>query len=306
MISGISTAWQSGQVSDGNRLLDLLGETGLSGLELDYRVSQQTLLQMWQRLRSDEFQVVSVHNYCPTPPGYEGHPHAAALFNPASLDVDERKLAVKFGQKSIQLAAELEATLVVFHMGAVDMACKMRELFDLYEYGGADSAPYLARLAELQKIRAGKIGEHMTPLLHTIEALHQEAWRFGVRIGIENRYRLSQIPFGDEFDLIFTEFAGGQLRYWHDVGHAEVFSRLGIHNHESDFLERFKDHLAGMHIHDIAGFNDHLAPGMGDFDFSRLRPYLQEDSLRIIEAHDPVDLEQMRAGIVRLREAEVL
>jgi sugar phosphate isomerase/epimerase len=306
MNCGLSTSWQSAQITDGNKLLDTLGATGLKGLEIDYRVSRATLLQMWPRLRSGEFTVYSVHNYCPTPPGYEGHPHVAALFNPASLDAEERKLAIRYGLKSIQLAAELEARLVVFHLGVIELDFRMKELFDLHAAGGMNSPALKERLRELQTLRAGRVAPYLSSLLYTVAALHDEAHKLGVLIGVENRYRLSQIPIGDEFDLLFDEFDGGQLRYWHDVGHAEIFARLGINDHAGDFLERFKHRLAGMHIHDIDGFRDHLAPGMGSFDFKQLVPYLKEESLRIIEAHDPVTLAQLREGVEVLQEAGVL
>ena len=85
---GLSTSWLSGVIHEGNELLDALGASGLRGLEIDYRVSRETLRQMMPRLRSGEFTVLSLHNYCPTPPGYEGHHNVASLFNPAALDED--------------------------------------------------------------------------------------------------------------------------------------------------------------------------------------------------------------------------
>lgn len=305
-LAGLSTSWKSGSTTNGHDLLDRLGESGLTGLEIDYRVTHAALQQMWPRLRRGEFRALSVHNYCPTPPGFEGSPDVASLFNPASLDEEERKLAVEYGLKSIQLAAELEARVVVFHLGWVDVPLRMRELFDLSARGEDGKAALQARVEEVQRQRAEKIGAHIAPLLRTVEALNREAFRLGVLVGAENRYRPTQIPVGDEFELLFNEFAGGQLRYWHDVGHAEIFARLGLIDHEAGYLERYRSQLAGMHIHDIDGFRDHLAPGMGDFDFRRLLPYLQESSLRIIEAHDHADLQQLREGVVRLHAENII
>lgn len=37
---GISTCWRSAQITDGNRLLDAMLESGLSTLELDYRIHE--------------------------------------------------------------------------------------------------------------------------------------------------------------------------------------------------------------------------------------------------------------------------
>lgn len=122
-----------------------------------------------------------------------------------------------------------------------------------------------------------------------------------MHIGVENRYRYNQIPFDSEFDRLFKEFSGGQLRYWHDVGHAEIFSRLRILDHEKDFLQKYKEHLIGMHIHDVEGSRDHLAPGAGDTDMQKLRPYLQPDTLRILEVHKAAIREEIIRGIDYLR-----
>ena len=300
---GISTAWYSGRVENGNALLDSMGESGLSALEIDYRVTEAMLLQMWPRLRRQEFRVLTVHNYCPTPPGHEGSDNVASLFNPASLDESEREQAVRYGLKSIEVAAELGARLVVFHLGAVDMTCEMRRLFRYYEQDGLTHPDFIDYLNQVRETRSRLIGQHWPALMRTLEVLHQEAYRSGILIGIENRYRLSQIPFGDEFATIFGEFSGGQMRYWHDVGHAEIYHRLGVYDHVRDYLQPNQEHLAGMHIHDIAGIRDHLAPGMGDFDFGLLEPFLKPDTLRIIEVHQHADAEQVRRGVERLHES---
>lgn len=298
---GISTAWYSGRLKDGHELLDRMAESGLNSLEIDYRVSEAMLLQMWPRLRRGEFSALTVHNYSPIPPGYEGSDNIASLFNPASLDEDERALAVKYSLKSIQVAAELGARLVVFHLGSVDMSCEMRRFFRHYEQQDLASPDLVSYLQDVQRTRSQLIDRHWSQLLRTLNALHQEAFQWGILIGVENRYRLSQIPFGDEFAAIFTEFQGGQFRYWHDVGHAEIYHRLGIYDHERDYLQRFQGHLAGMHIHDISGIKDHLAPGMGDFDFAMLKKYLKPDSLRILEVHHHAGTKDVVHGIDVLR-----
>ena len=43
-----------------------------------------------------------------------------------------------------------------------------------------------------------------------------------------------------------------------------------------DYLERYQQNLLGLHLHDIKGTQDHLAPGTGDFDFSVLKPYIKK------------------------------
>lgn len=301
MNTGISTAWQSGQLDDGNELLDRMAATGFQGLEIDYRVTTEMLKQMRPRLNSNEFTVLTVHNYCPLPSGYT-KADAVSLFNFASLDEDERKLAIKYGLKTLQLAADLGAKLVVFHFGKVDMTYDIEEHFSFYHQQLLKSDEYKTWLNEKFSQRASLAEKHFPRLLRSIEKLHSEAFRLGVLMGAENRYRFTQMPIAEEFDIIFSEFAGGQIRYWHDLGHAEIFSRLGLNHHEKDFLARWQSQLAGFHVHDVLELQDHLAPGMGDFDFELLRPYLRPDIIRIFEIHSVADADQIQNGLALLQQ----
>ncbi|MBN2355219.1 sugar phosphate isomerase/epimerase [candidate division KSB1 bacterium] len=298
---GISTAWQSGQTDDGNRLLDLMASTGLSCLELDYRITAEMLKQMLPRLRSSEFCVLTVHNYCPLPPGFSKE-ESASILNLASTDRDERALAVKYSKKTLQLAADLEARLVVFHLGAIDMEYEKDALFDFYRQGRLQSDDYKEWQEEIFDRRARSADKYMQPLLRSLDALNSEAYRLGVLIGAENRYRINQLPFGDEFEILFKEFSGGQLRYWHDIGHAEIYHRLQMFDHQRDYLNRWSPHLAGFHLHDVEELHDHLAPGQGDFDFDILKPFIKDDTIRILEIHSKANVQDIRHGVEMLQE----
>ena len=302
---GISTAWQSGQLDDGHALLDSIAATGLRGLEIDYRVTGAMLKQMLPRLHSSEFQVLTVHNYCPLPPGYT-KADAVSILNLASLDEEERKTAVKYGKKSLQWAADLGAKLVVFHFGKIDMHYDAEELFAFYHQGQLQSSTFHTWLQQKFAERANLAQNHLPRLLRSIDTLHAEAFRLGVLMGAENRYRFTQMPFGDEFDALFNEFAGGQLRYWHDLGHAEIYHRLQILDHEKDFLARWQPHLEGFHLHDVLDLQDHLAPGTGDFDFDLLKPYIKPDMIRIFEIHSMADAGQIKQGVSLLQQKGLL
>ena len=62
---GISTAWKSKVIHDGKELLRELIETGIPGVELEYRVTANMFQQMKEILKSGEIKVLSVHNYFP-------------------------------------------------------------------------------------------------------------------------------------------------------------------------------------------------------------------------------------------------
>ena len=71
-------------------------------------------------------------------------------------------------------------------------------------------------------------------------------------------------------------------------------------------FDKFKNHLGGMHIHDINGLKDHLAPDLGDFDFTLLKDYLNENVVKILEIHDGATTEDILKGVELLKDQEIL
>lgn len=115
-----------------------------------------------------------------------------------------------------------------------------------------------------------------------------------------------EIPNIDETLYLLDKFRGGPLAYWHDVGHAEVFVRLGLAKNHEFFLEKLSPSMAGMHLHDIKKFDDHFAPGSGEFDFDILKKYISPETIKVMEVHSKAsrtDIEEakkclLKAGIV--------
>ncbi len=297
----LSTAWYSGQCDNGEILLARLSETGLYHIEIDYRVTAAMLQQMRPFLRRGEFVALSLHNYCPLPDGYS-KAQATNLFQPSSLDAEERQLAIRHSIKSLQTAAELGVKAVVFHLGHVTMVHDMKEIFNLYHQDLVQSTEAEEWRKQKLEQRAAASAPYLDALLQTLDPIHEEACRLGVLMGAENRYRFSEIPFGDEFDLLFSEFAGGCLRYWHDAGHAELNHRLGFLHHERDLLARYQDRLLGLHLHDILHLQDHKAPGQGDLNFTMFKPYVSDKTINVLEIHQPATAQDIRRAVAYLHE----
>ena len=75
----------------------------------------------------------------------------------------------------------------------------------------------------------------------TIEALKKivpEAESRGLRLGVENREALEELPIESDYDALFKEITSPSLVYWHDCGHAQIKENLGFINHRQHLESR--------------------------------------------------------------------
>jgi sugar phosphate isomerase/epimerase len=133
-----------------------------------------------------------------------------------------------------------------------------------------------------------------------LDALNRVAEQKDLFLGIENRYHLHEIPDFDEMETILERFHGGNIRYWHDVGHAFAQESMGIIP-QKDLLTAYSEMLIGAHLHDAEGLDDHRAPGQGEVDFGQLKSFLKPSHIRILEVHSDVDKKDLREGIQHLK-----
>ena len=91
------------------------------------------------------------------------------------------------------------------------------------------------------------------------------------------------------------------MGYWHDVGHAQVNENLSLIPPGS-LLKNYGDRLIGIHLHDTAGLEDHLAPGTGEIDFTLLKSYLKSDTLTVLELKPQTPEFEVIQGIRFIRE----
>jgi sugar phosphate isomerase/epimerase len=297
---GISSVYYSKTIADGGRLLDALAALGFDGVELEYRVRAETLRQMGNR-PGREVPVLSVHAFFPNPTnaGAEGSGANAHLFS--STDRDERETAVRCGVATLEAAERLGARAVVVHLGRVPVDADALAAYRRLE--GVEGLPAPELLDAVAAVRASRErlrGPHLDAVLRSVERLNREALRRGLLLGLENRYHPHEIPLHDEMGLLLREFAGGAVRYWHDVGHALNHERLGLGTAEA-WLEAYGPQCAGAHLHDIRGGRDHLAPGTGEADFAAILRRLPADALRIMEIRPDVALEEVLAARDLLR-----
>jgi sugar phosphate isomerase/epimerase len=130
----------------------------------------------------------------------------------------------------------------------------------------------LAFIKGQRKIRQASRKKNLEAVLLSLEKLNREAEKRGIFLGIENRFHFQKIPDSQEIRLILEKFKGRRTRYWHDVGHAKVQENIGL-NSQRDPLEAFSEEMIGIHLHEVIGFDDHLAPGQGEVEFNEIKPF---------------------------------
>ena len=293
---GISTCWWSiNRVSVGEEIVSDILELGLTGVELEYRISNAVFQQMKSKLKK-VLRVLSVHNLFPLPDGISRDKASGDLFLLSSPDRDESSRAVRYSVKTIEHTHELGARAVVFHLGRVDMPVPTQDLFRLYRNGRIGEKEGLAFVEKQKVIRQASKKKNLNAVLLSLEKLNKEAEKRGIFLCIENRYHFHEIPDFEEIGLILRKFKGGNIRYWHDVGHAKVQENIGL-NSQRDLLEAYSEDMFGIHIHDARGLDDHLAPGQGEVDYNEIKPFLKPSIIKILEVHPKVKREALVEGI---------
>jgi sugar phosphate isomerase/epimerase len=296
---GISTCWCSKRVSGGEEIAKDILELGLEGVELEYRIRSVVFREMKPYLHK-ALKVLSVHNYFPLPDDMPLDKASGDLFLLSSPDEDERSKAVAYSIKTIEHARDLGARAVVFHLGKVDMPDPTQDFFRLFRDGMISEKERLGFIGRQRRLRLASRGKNLDAVLVSLEVLNKEAVKRGILLGIENRFHFHEVPDFEEIGHILREFKGGNIRYWHDVGHARVQENLGCASQE-ELLEAYSGEMAGIHLHDVRGLDDHLAPGQGEVDFDEIKPFLRPSMIKILEVHSRVPQEEVLQGIRRLR-----
>lgn len=296
----ISTAWNSGIRPDIKQILSEIKQLGFNAIEIGYNFTPRRLKELISLLDGMGISVVSVHNFCPLPSEVKLDRFPTNYYCLSSLDEQERSKAVEYTKKSIDTACQVSCSVVVIHAGSVPLGndC-LKTLLKLYHNGKFGSEEYQRVKQELLTLRQAKKPAYFEAVVKSLRSVIEYACSCGIKVGLETRYYPNEIPDIEEVEYLLKLFQAQGLVYWHDIGHAEVNERLGIAAHD-DYLRRFSGRMAGVHLHDLKGIDDHRAPFTGDLDFSKMVPYLRDGLIKVIEAHPPATPQQIKAAMERL------
>jgi sugar phosphate isomerase/epimerase len=232
--------------------------------------------------------VASVH----APAPLEQHPTAGwnRDLNLASLDEAERGLAVRFTERSVDMAAQAGARYVVLHIGRVsdyELAGE-RRLRELYPRRDLVPTEWERTVDDTVRERAPLVPPHIEAAQRSLGELVAYAEPRGVALGIESMHPYHQLALPQEAALLLEPYPATVAGYWHDVGHVEVLHRLGLVDRGAWF-DLLGGRLLGAHLHDMRELADHRAPGSGDVDFAWLAARIHAHAARTfeIDQHEP-------------------
>lgn len=280
-------------------MLREIRDMGFQYAELSHGIRISLLPGVLDAVDAKEIKISTLHNFCPLPMGIN---HAAPnIFKFTSLDRRERDNAFKHTLKTLETAERVGAQLVVLHMGAIDMKDYTDKLIDMVGANEKDSPKFEKLCNEVIEKREQKKEKFSEAAYDMLRQIQQHAQRRGLKLGIENREALEEIPFETDFTLFFAEFQNETVRYWHDCGHAQIKHNLGFIDHAMH-LENMSPWLHGFHIHDVQfPGRDHCPPGSGMIEWDKLKPFVKPEHIKVLELSPGVPPEDVLTGFAHLK-----
>jgi sugar phosphate isomerase/epimerase len=133
----------------------------------------------------------------------------------------------------------------------------------------------------------------------TWRQLADRAAAYGVPIMLENTYETSPATH----QSVLAELPAPAVGFCLDVGHLGVFAKASW----TEWLPAMLPWLGQLHLHDNTGEQDqHLAPGLGTFDFPGLFDYLRRNDCHPLITLEPHTREDLWQALAYLDENDLL
>ena len=280
-------------------MLAEIRELGFEYAELSHGTRLSLVPGILDAVAAGEMKISSLHNFCPLPIGVS---HSAPnLYKFSAERPRERELAERHTLKTIEFAARVRAPIVVLHAGSIEMKDYTDRLLEMAGKGQKESLHYEKTCEEFLEKRENKKEEFIERMVETLKKILPAAESSGIKLGIENRQALEELPLESDYPLLFREVQSPALVYWHDTGHAQIKENLGFIHHALH-LEGMRDKLTGFHVHDVLfPGKDHCAPGTGDVDFASLKPMVKAEHVKVFEFSPSLKPDDAKRGIEHVK-----
>ena len=289
--ASLSTMWAIKTFPNLTDFFEYARRAGFARIELNHRITSAML----DGIDLNRFHFSSVHEPCPADISADELKKRDWLIS--STNEENRHQGVKAIQRTIDLASRLGARAIVVHAGhaspGMDPEKKLRALIAA---GRRESNEYHEIHSQMIQSRAVVAEAGFEAVKKSLTELLDYANKFGICLGIENRYHYMEYPSPNELEILLNLARPERIGFIYDVGHAETLDRLGFYPHE-EWLKRFGPRIIGTHLHDVIGVTDHFAPGLGEVDFSMVAKYLPENAFRTCELQTFNTPEQVKAGL---------
>ena len=281
-------------------MLREIRELGFEYAELSHGTRISLVPGIMEAVDAGEMRISTLHNFCPLPMGVN---YAAPnLYQFSAERARERELAERYTLKTFEFAARVKAPAIVLHSGSIDMKSYTDKLLDLVGRGQRETAKYAKLCAELDHKREAKKEPFVERLYEVLRRLLPAAEAQGLKLGIENRQGLEELPLESDLQFMFRELASPAVGYWHDVGHGQIKENLGFIRHAMH-LESLRGRLFGFHIHDVQfPGRDHCAPGTGMVDFKALQPSVKPEHIKVFELSPGLAVEEVKRGVAHVKQ----
>lgn len=296
-----STCWNNSRHHDGEAMIEEILGLGFSEIELSHGMTISKLPGIKRAFENNLFTCTGVHNFFPSP--VEVMIDAPDAYEYTSHRSWDRKRAMDMTLKTLDVAASFHARYLVLHMGSVPMNPKRwsAKLTHLVAEGPGNEAK-VEKLRDKFIRKREKIGPlYLTRAIEALEQIAARAAEVGVKIAVESRSRLEDVPTESEMRRLLSHFHGNPwVGYWHDFGHVQLKHNLGLVDH-AQWLASVAPHLIGGHVHDVEWpARDHRVPFFGaTIDFKSLLAHFPDGTPLVWELSPTREASQIREALDR-------
>jgi len=192
-----STCWNSHRHTDGRAMLQEIRQLGFAYAELSHGTRISLVPGILEAVDAGEIRISSLHNFCPLPIGVN---YAAPnLYQFSAERPRERELAARYTLKTMEFAGRVKASAVVLHAGGIEMKNYTDKLLDLLGRGEKATPRYEKLCLELDAKREARKEPFLERVKEALKKLLPEAESRGLKLGIENRQGLEELPLESHY-----------------------------------------------------------------------------------------------------------